>query len=142
MSYVPPHLRNTSSTTVAATTTTRASSATLDDHNHHHHHHHTTKLAFSSSHSHSHSSNKNPSPTPSLSNASRRSSAAPPSSRILAVPDPLFPHWQPSERVSRFNPDQVPLQSSFPPFSELTCSSFLLYKQILVAELQCLLCSD
>ncbi|XP_061366786.1 ATP-dependent RNA helicase DBP2-like isoform X2 [Gastrolobium bilobum] len=94
MSYVPPHLRNGSSTTVA----------TLDNHNHHHH----TKLAFPSSNSHSNDNNyNNNSLTSSLSNASRRSSVAPPPSRILAVPDPVIPHWQPSERVSRMNPDQI-----------------------------------
>lgn len=99
MSYVPPHLRNASSTAVATTTRPSASSGTLD-------HHHNTNLAFSSSYPHSNSS--------SLANGSRRTSAAPPPSRIVTVPDTVFPNWQPSERVSRMNPDQVPLQSSFP----------------------------
>ncbi|XP_024635995.1 ATP-dependent RNA helicase DBP2 isoform X2 [Medicago truncatula] len=91
MSYVPPHLRNAASSTTVSTNT-----GTLD--NHHHHHHHNNNLAFSNSHSNS----------PSLFNASRRTSAAPPSSRtIAAVPDTVFPKWQPSERVSRMNPDQI-----------------------------------
>ncbi|PNX82131.1 DEAD-box ATP-dependent RNA helicase, partial [Trifolium pratense] len=102
MSYVPPHLRNAGSTTTTTTTTaaTRLSSTgTLDNNHHHHHHHHNNNnnhnLAFSNSHSN----------TPSLFNASRRTSAAPPQSRINAVPDTVFPNWQPSERVSRMNPD-------------------------------------
>lgn len=103
MSYVPPHLRNVSSTAVATTTRPSASSGTLD-----HHHHNNTNLAFSSSYSHSNSS--------SLDNGSRRTSVAPPPSRIVTIPDTVFPNWQPSERVSRMYPDQVPLQSSFPPF--------------------------
>ncbi|OIW20207.1 hypothetical protein TanjilG_06618 [Lupinus angustifolius] len=80
MSYVPPHMRNTSSTTV--------------DNN--------TKLAFPSSNSNSNSNNNN-----SLYNGSRRTSAAPPPSRIVAAPDPVFPPWQPSQRVSRMNPHQI-----------------------------------
>ncbi|XP_027334905.1 ATP-dependent RNA helicase DBP2-like isoform X2 [Abrus precatorius] len=86
MSYVPPHLRNATSTTVA---TARTSAVTLENHH--------TKLAF-------HSNNNS---LPSFPNASRRSSAAPPSPRILAAPDPVFPHWQPSERVSRMTPNQI-----------------------------------
>ncbi|XP_057429149.1 DEAD-box ATP-dependent RNA helicase 20-like isoform X2 [Lotus japonicus] len=84
MSYVPPHLRSATSTTVA-TTTRPSSSATLDNHHH-------TKLAFSSSHSNNNNNNS------SLSNGPRRTSA---------LPDPLFPLWQPSERVSRMNPQQI-----------------------------------
>ncbi|GLT64581.1 hypothetical protein SLA2020_370660 [Shorea laevis] len=39
----------------------------------------------------------------SFSNGSRRSS----SSLRLAVPDPVFPPWKPSERVLRMNPEQI-----------------------------------
>lgn len=96
MSYVPPHLRSSSSTTVA----TRISSLTPDSNDH-------SKLAFSSN------SHFNSSPTPSspstFSNPSRRISGAPSSSRTLSVPDAVFPHWQPSERVSRMKPEQVSL---------------------------------
>ncbi|KAK2386540.1 DEAD-box ATP-dependent RNA helicase [Trifolium repens] len=100
MSYVPPHLRNASSTTTTTTTaaTTKPSSTgTLDNNHHHHHHHNNNNLAFSNSHSN----------TPSLFNASRRTSAAPPQSRITSVPNTVFPNWQPSERVSRMNPDLI-----------------------------------
>ncbi|KAE8039428.1 hypothetical protein FH972_011839 [Carpinus fangiana] len=82
MSYVPPHLRNSASSAAAATTTTttiRTSSINLDTDR--------TKLSNSSS----------------FSNASRRSS----SSLRLAVPDPVFPPWKPSERVLRMNPEQI-----------------------------------
>ncbi|KAL5077031.1 hypothetical protein RYX36_016015 [Vicia faba] len=99
MSYVPPHLRNASSTAVATTTTRPLSSTGTLDNNHHHHHN--TNLAFSSSYSHSHPNYS------SLSNGTRRTSAAPPPSRIITVPDTVFPNWQPSERVSRMNPDQI-----------------------------------
>ena len=92
MSYVPPHLRNVASSTTVSTTT-----GTLDNHHHHHHHNNNNSLAFSNSHSN----------TSSLFNASRRTSAAP--RTIAAVPDTVFPKWQPSERVSRMNPDQVTL---------------------------------
>ncbi|KAG4923542.1 hypothetical protein JHK87_049082 [Glycine soja] len=98
MSYVPPHLRNATSTSVA---TARTPSVTLDNNNNNHHHHH--KLAFPSN-----TTTTNCSPSLSFhNNASRRSSAAPPSPRILATPDAVFPQWQPSERVSRMTPEQI-----------------------------------
>ncbi|KAI4306291.1 hypothetical protein L6164_029579 [Bauhinia variegata] len=94
MSYVPPHLRNSSSTTL----TTRASSLNLDN-NHH------SKLAFPSN---SHFRNSSPASSLStFSNASRRSSGDFPSSKTVSVPDPIFPQWQPSERVSRMKPEQI-----------------------------------
>ncbi|KAI9118267.1 hypothetical protein K1719_010599 [Acacia pycnantha] len=91
MSYVPPHLRSSSSTTVAA----RISSLALDNNDH-------SKLA----NSHFHTSPTPPSSS-TFSNSSRRSSGAPPISRTFSVPDPVFPHWQPSERVSRMKPEQI-----------------------------------
>ncbi|XP_028768863.1 ATP-dependent RNA helicase DBP2 isoform X1 [Neltuma alba] len=91
MSYVPPHLRSSSSTTVAA----RISSLSLDTNDH-------SKLP----NSHFHTS-LTPSSSSSFSNSSRRTSGAPPLSRTLSVPDPVFPHWQPSERVSRMKPEQI-----------------------------------
>ncbi|KAL9320155.1 hypothetical protein ACSQ67_011994 [Phaseolus vulgaris] len=101
MSYVPPHLRNNSSATVA---TARTPSVTLDNNNHHHHNNNHHKLAFASNNN----TNANCSPSlPSFHNASRRSSAAPPSPRIFATPDPVFPQWQPSERASRMTPEQI-----------------------------------
>ncbi|KAK9940991.1 hypothetical protein M0R45_017622 [Rubus argutus] len=83
MSYVPPHLRNSSSTTTTttSTTTTRASSGTLDTDR--------SKLSYSSN---SHFNNDN-------------SSAASfiPHSRC---PMPLA-GWKPSERVLRMKPEQI-----------------------------------
>ncbi|CAL0308968.1 unnamed protein product [Lupinus luteus] len=76
MSYVPPHMRNSTSTTIDNNT-------------------------ISTSNSHSNNNNN------SLFNPSRRTSAAPPPSRFLSAPDPLFPPWQPSQRVSRMNPHQI-----------------------------------
>ncbi|XP_014518797.1 DEAD-box ATP-dependent RNA helicase 20 [Vigna radiata var. radiata] len=104
MSYVPPHLRNNGSATVA---TARTPSVTLDNNNHHHHNlnnHH--KLAFTSNNNNTTNANGSPS-LPSFHNASRWSSAAPPSPRIFATPDPVFPQWQPSERASRMTPEQI-----------------------------------
>uniref|UniRef100_A0A2N9J4M0 RNA helicase n=1 Tax=Fagus sylvatica TaxID=28930 RepID=A0A2N9J4M0_FAGSY len=86
MSYVPPHLRNSSSTT-----TTKISSTNLDTDR--------TKLSYSSDSS-------IPSLSPS-SNAFRRSSASLPSSRAFSVPDSVNPHWKPSERVLRMKPEQI-----------------------------------
>ncbi|CAJ1960615.1 unnamed protein product [Sphenostylis stenocarpa] len=98
MSYVPPHLRNATSTTIA---TARIPSITVDN-NHHNNNHH--KLAFTSNNN----TNANCSPSlPSFHSASRRSSVAPPSLRILASLDPVFPQWQPSERASRMTPKQI-----------------------------------
>ncbi|KAI4307780.1 hypothetical protein L6164_030928 [Bauhinia variegata] len=94
MSYVPPHLRNSSSTTVA----TRTSSLTLENDHH-------SKLAFPSNSHLKNSSTANSLCT--FSNASRRSSGNFTPSRIAAVPDPVFPQWQPSERVSRMKPEQI-----------------------------------
>lgn len=116
MSYVPPHLRNNGSAAVA---TARTPSVTLDNNNNNHHHHHNNhhKLAFTSNNN---NTNANCSPSlPTFHNASRRSSAAPPSPRIFATPDPVFPQWQPSERASRMTPEQVAIQSLF---SRLFCS--------------------
>ncbi|WVY94836.1 hypothetical protein V8G54_033924 [Vigna mungo] len=104
MSYVPPHLRNNGSATVA---TARTPSVTLDNNNHHHHNHNNHhKLAFTSNNNNNTNANGSPS-LPSFHNASRRSSAALPSPRIFATPDPVFPQWQPSERASRMTPEQI-----------------------------------
>ncbi|BAT88219.1 DEAD-box ATP-dependent RNA helicase 20-like isoform X1 [Vigna umbellata] len=103
MSYVPPHLRNNGSATVA---TARTPSVTLDNNNHHHNHNNHHKLAFTSNNNNNTNANGSPS-LPSFHNASRRSSAAPPSPRIFATPDPVFPQWQPSERASRMTPEQI-----------------------------------
>ncbi|XP_048227048.1 ATP-dependent RNA helicase DBP2 isoform X2 [Ricinus communis] len=91
MSYVPPHLRNsTATTTTTTTTTTITSSITLEND-------HSTKLSTSTW--------KSLSST--LSNGSRRTTAAFTSPRTLSVPDPVLPQWTPSERVLRLNSQQV-----------------------------------
>lgn len=98
MSYVPPHLRNSSATTTTTTTT----SVTLDNVNDH-----ITKLSNSASsnfHSKISSATSTWNSLPTLSNASRRTSAAP---RTVAVPEVFFPQWNPSERVLRLNSQQV-----------------------------------
>ncbi|EXB56008.1 ATP-dependent RNA helicase DBP2 [Morus notabilis] len=81
-SYVPPHLRNSDSTTTTTTanTTTAASRVSATDF---------TKLSYTS-------------------NGFRRTSATvPPLSKGLAVADPVFPLWKPSERVLAMNPEQI-----------------------------------
>ncbi|KAJ7959946.1 DEAD-box ATP-dependent RNA helicase [Quillaja saponaria] len=95
MSYVPPHLRNSSSTAVATRTESRSSSLNDDP----------TKLSVPSN-----SHFKNSSTTTSyttFSNGSRRSNGTLPPARVLTVPDPVFPQWKPSERVSRITPEQI-----------------------------------
>ncbi|KDP45713.1 hypothetical protein JCGZ_17320 [Jatropha curcas] len=108
MSYVPPHLRNSSShattatsTTIINTTTTAFSSLTLDsDQN--------ANLDHSSSCSNFHSPTSNWNSLPTLSNASRRTcSTAFQSPRTLSIPEPVFPQWNPSDRVLRLNSQQI-----------------------------------
>lgn len=121
MSYVPPHLRNSSSTTTTttSTTTTRISSGTLDTDR--------SKLSYSSN---SHFNKDNSSAASfssfSLSNASRWSSGAVSSAnRVVAVPDAVVPQWKPSERVLRMKPEQVRIPIRLPlRFSLTYCCSF------------------
>ncbi|KAL6200490.1 hypothetical protein ACLB2K_030271 [Fragaria x ananassa] len=100
MSYVPPHLRNSSSTTTTTTTTSAAaksSSATDADR---------SKLSYSAS-SNSHSSAA-PFSSFSHSNGSRWSSAAHSSAnRAISPPDAVVPQWKPSERVLRMKPELI-----------------------------------
>lgn len=86
MSYVPPHLRNSSSST------TTTNSKTLDSDC-------STKLSYTS---------KNNSSFPSC-DAFRRSSGnlSSSTSRPLSVPESIFPDWMPSDRVLRMKPEQV-----------------------------------
>jgi hypothetical protein len=90
MSYIPPHLRNSSSN--ATITASRAHSVPPTDTNDH------PNLSHSSS-------NFNTSSSTTFASPSRRSSGA--FSRTISVPQPVFPNWTPSDRVLRFNPDQV-----------------------------------
>lgn len=118
MSYVPPHLRNSSSTTTT-TTTTRTSSGTLDTDR--------SNLSYSSN---SHFNNDNSSAASfssfSQSNASRWSSGTISSAnRAVAVPDAVVPQWKPSERVLRMKPEQVRILIRLPlRFSLTSCCSF------------------
>uniref|UniRef100_A0A0V0INV0 RNA helicase n=1 Tax=Solanum chacoense TaxID=4108 RepID=A0A0V0INV0_SOLCH len=89
MSYVPPHLRNSAA---GKTTTTPTINSKGADH-------------FSSKHT---------SRIPSLekssngySNSARRSSINNSLPNTVAVPDPAFPHWKPSERVLRLKSEQI-----------------------------------
>nr|XP_048324803.1 ATP-dependent RNA helicase DBP2-like isoform X2 [Ziziphus jujuba var. spinosa] len=101
MSYVPPHLRDSSSSTT--TTTSKTSSITLDSD------FTTTKLSYTSNSYPKNNNNNNSSSNLSSSfNASRWTSGAlSPSVRSLSVPDPVFPQWKPSERVLRMKPEQI-----------------------------------
>ncbi|KAK4731532.1 hypothetical protein R3W88_024520 [Solanum pinnatisectum] len=89
MSYVPPHLRNSAA---GKTTTTPTINSKGADH-------------FSSKHT---------ARIPSLekssngySNSARRSSLHYSLPNTVAVPDPVFPHWKPSERVLRLKSEQI-----------------------------------
>uniref|UniRef100_A0A2K1WTF4 RNA helicase n=1 Tax=Populus trichocarpa TaxID=3694 RepID=A0A2K1WTF4_POPTR len=89
MSYIPPHLRNSSSTTTV--TTRRTQSPPLTD----------TNL----SHSSSNSTSSAPSSFSTFNSLSLRTSAS--VARTISVPQPVFPQWTPSDRVLRFTPDQI-----------------------------------
>ncbi|XP_057474919.1 DEAD-box ATP-dependent RNA helicase 20-like [Actinidia eriantha] len=97
MSYVPPHLRNSTTITKATTSTTLETSIISTDHS--------QKLNSYSSQLHqSHTTTTNDSTknsTSAFSNAGRRSSGN------LAVPDPVFAQWKPSERVLHLTPGQI-----------------------------------
>ncbi|XP_057987519.1 ATP-dependent RNA helicase DBP2 isoform X2 [Hevea brasiliensis] len=97
MSYIPPHLRNS--------TTTTTSSLTLDSVSDH-----ISKLSHSASsnlHTKISSATSTWNSLPTLSNGSRRTSVAVTSPRTLAVPEVVFPQWSPSERVLRLNSQQI-----------------------------------
>ncbi|KAJ6383296.1 hypothetical protein OIU78_026722 [Salix suchowensis] len=90
MSYIPPHLRNSSST---ATITTSIA--------------HSVPSTYTNDHpnlSHS-SSDFNTSSSTTFTPHSRRSSGT--FSRTISVPQPVSPKWTPSDRVLRFNDDQI-----------------------------------
>ncbi|XP_065847621.1 DEAD-box ATP-dependent RNA helicase 20-like [Euphorbia lathyris] len=95
MSYVPPHLRNSSSATAAAAAAT--TTVTLDSD-------HTGKLSRSAS-SNGHS--KTTSSTSTWNSLSRRSSSSAFSPRTSSVPDAVIPQWTPSDRVLRLNELQI-----------------------------------
>ncbi|KAJ0076373.1 hypothetical protein Patl1_35029 [Pistacia atlantica] len=80
MSYLPPHLRNSTSNSMSKASPTNSSVATLNtDH---------SKLSFSS----------NSNSVASFSNAFRRTAAA------QTLPEPFFATWKPSDRILRLQP--------------------------------------
>lgn len=86
MSYVPPHLRNSSSSTTTSTSKPSPAVSIIGSD--------CTKLSYTSDTS---------------SNGFRRSSGTlPPSLKALVVPDTVFPLWKPSQRVLNMKPEQVP----------------------------------
>ncbi|XP_075079023.1 DEAD-box ATP-dependent RNA helicase 20 isoform X2 [Nicotiana tabacum] len=95
MSYVPPHLRNSSA---GKTTTLNSNGAGAD--------HFSSKLSSHQSRIHCNgeldkfSSNG-------YSNSSRRSSVNYSTTSRTAIPDPEFPQWKPSERVLRLKSEQI-----------------------------------
>lgn len=100
MSYVPPHLRNSSA---GKTTTLNSDGAAAD--------YFSSKLSSHQSRIHCNgeldkfSSNG-------YSNSSRRSSVNYSTTSRTAIPDPEFPQWKPSERVLRLKSEQVRIFSS------------------------------
>ncbi|XP_025888829.1 ATP-dependent RNA helicase DBP2 isoform X4 [Solanum lycopersicum] len=89
MSYVPPHLRNSAA---GKTTTTPTINSIGADH-------------FSSKHTSRISSLEKSSNG--YSSSARRSSLNYSLPNTFAVPDPIFPHWKPSERVLRLKSEQI-----------------------------------
>ncbi|GER49578.1 dead box ATP-dependent RNA helicase [Striga asiatica] len=90
MSYVPPHLRNSSS---AAATVANGNGGHFDS----------KPLNSSYSQFSSARSNNNNSSSTNSWNAGGRSSG----NHVPPVPDPVFPQWKPSDRVSRLKAEQV-----------------------------------
>ncbi|KAJ6433280.1 hypothetical protein OIU84_017053 [Salix udensis] len=90
MSYIPPHLRNSSSTATITTSIAHSAPSTYtNDH---------PNLSHSSS-------DFNTSSSTTFTPHSRRSSGT--FSRTISVPQPVSPKWTPSDRVLRFNDDQI-----------------------------------
>lgn len=89
MSYVPPHLRNSAA---GKTTTTPTINSIGGNH-------------FSSKHTSRISSLEKSSNG--YSSSARRSSLNYSLPNTFAVPDPIFPHWKPSERVLRLKSEQI-----------------------------------
>ncbi|KAH6814191.1 hypothetical protein C2S51_023209 [Perilla frutescens var. frutescens] len=95
MSYVPPHLRNSSATASAAAAKTLVNGNSD--------HFHSKQLNGSHSQFASAKSNYNNGNSSNLWNAGSRSSG----NYVSSVPEPVTPQWKPSDRVIRLNPEQV-----------------------------------
>ncbi|PIN07819.1 RNA helicase [Handroanthus impetiginosus] len=95
MSYVPPHLRNSSAATAAAVAKGAGD--------------HFISKQLNNSYAKFTSSKSNNSGSNSIhnGNAGYRSSENYVSTRNDAVPDPVFPEWKPSDRIIGLKPEQV-----------------------------------
>ncbi|XAR60823.1 RNA helicase [Bertholletia excelsa] len=117
MSYVPPHLRNSTASKTAASATLEASTAASASDHYYKLNSHSSRLPQSknsvsisngSNNGHGRSNgNGNNSLTTAFSNAARRGSFNLTSPRTLAVPDSVVPLWKPSERVLGLTPEQI-----------------------------------
>lgn len=106
MSYVPPHLRNSTTTKTTTSTTLEPSTAQYQSFNSHSsqlHQFKTAAAATTTANGSSRNNNSNNSASV-FSNAARRSS-------VNLVPDPVLSQWKPSERVLALTPEQVRLTS-------------------------------
>lgn len=108
MSYVPPHLRNSTTTKTTTSTTLEPSTTQYQSFNSHSsqlHQFKTAAAATANGSSRNNNSNSNSNNSASVfSNAARRSS-------VNLVPDPVLSQWKPSERVLALTPEQVRLTS-------------------------------
>lgn len=93
MSYVPPHLRNSSTAAAAAKTLVNGNSD----------HFQSKQLNGSYSQFSSAKTNNNNGNSNNLWNAGSRTSA----NYVSSVPEPVVPQWKPSDRVIRLKPEQV-----------------------------------
>lgn len=139
MSYVPPHLRNSSSTSF-----TKSSSLNLDSFDqsklscssnfHFNNSSFTNTTVAAAASSSSSSSSASSSPPSTFSNGYRRVSSMPTSVRALHVPDPVFHPWKPSDRVLRLTPEQVRLFHS-----EMLSSLPLFWRSSILARISAVL---
>ncbi|XP_042476556.1 ATP-dependent RNA helicase DBP2-like isoform X2 [Macadamia integrifolia] len=96
MSYVPPHLRQSSAT--RSSTASKTTSETLDN---------DQKQSSSSLHYSSLQSKGSSSSYSGFSHAANRTPASLSHSRTLPPLEPVFQQWKPSERVFRLKPEQI-----------------------------------
>ncbi|KAE9463650.1 hypothetical protein C3L33_04440, partial [Rhododendron williamsianum] len=104
MSYVPPHLRNSTTTKTTTSTTLEPSTTQYQSFNSHSsqlHQFKTAAAATTTANGSSRNNNSNSNNSASVfSNAARRSS-------VNLVPDPVLSQWKPSERVLALTPEQT-----------------------------------
>ncbi|KAG5567102.1 hypothetical protein RHGRI_002612 [Rhododendron griersonianum] len=100
MSYVPPHLRNSTTTKTTTSTTLEPSTTQYQSFNSHSSQLHQFKTAAAATAANGSSRNNNNNSASVFSNAARRSS-------VNLVPDPVLSQWKPSERVLALTPEQT-----------------------------------